>query len=116
MGILKCLFLDLDGERVTLIRSKGFTRYFYLKTQEKILRESLKSRPAVDKTLDNIRKDIQTVETKLDEFNQRLPKKKNIDEILKQVTHASSRAGVATTIVSTPAARAVAALMIADAR
>ena len=77
-----------------IIFHKGFTRYFYLKTQEKILRESLKSRPAVDKTLAGIQKDIQTVETKLDEFNQRLPKEKNIDEILKQVTHASSRAGV----------------------
>ena len=77
-----------------IIFHKGFTRYFYLKTQEKILRESLKSRPTVDRTLASIQKDIQTVETKLDEFNQRLPREINIDEILKQITHASSRAGI----------------------
>ena len=77
-----------------IIFHKGFTRYFYLKTQEKILRESLKSTSAVDQTLKGIQNDIQTVETKLDAFNKRLPREKNIDEILKQITHASSRAGV----------------------
>jgi Tfp pilus assembly protein PilO len=34
------------------------------------------------------------VEQKLDEFNKRLPKEKNIDEILKQITHASSSTGI----------------------
>ena len=77
-----------------IVFHKGFTRYFYLKTQEKILRESLKSTPTVNQTLKEIRSDIKTVETKLDEFNKRLPKEKNIDEILKQITHASSRAGI----------------------
>lgn len=73
---------------------RGFTQYFYLKTQEKILRESLKSSATVNQTLNDIQKDITTVEKKLDEFNKRLPKEKNIDEILKQITHASSSAGI----------------------
>lgn len=77
-----------------IIFHRGFTRYFYLKTQEKMLQESLKSTPQVDQALIEIRNDIQTVETKLTEFNKRLPKEKNIDAILKQITHASSRAGV----------------------
>lgn len=72
----------------------GFTRYFYLKTQEKILRESLKSTASVNQTLNEIEKDITAVEIKLEEFNKRLPKEKNIDEILKQITHASSSAGI----------------------
>ena len=73
---------------------RGFTRYFYLKTQDKILRESLKSTASVDQTLKDIQQDITAVEKKLDEFNKRLPKEKNIDEILKQITHASSSTGI----------------------
>lgn len=78
---------------------KGFTRYFYLKTQGKVLRESLKSTPTVDQTLNDIRNDIQIVETRLVEFNKRLPKEKNIDEILMQITHASTRVGVDLTLI-----------------
>jgi Tfp pilus assembly protein PilO len=73
---------------------RGFTRYFYLKTQEKILRESLKSTATVNQTLNDIQKDITAVEKKLDEFNKRLPKEKNIDEILKQITHPSASTGI----------------------
>ena len=73
---------------------RGFTRYFYLKTQDKILRESLKSTASVNQTLKDIQQDITAVEQKLDEFNKRLPKEKNIDEILKQITHASSSTGI----------------------
>ena len=73
---------------------RGITRYFYLKTQEKILRKSLESTETIDKTLRGFQKEIKIVQKKLNEFNKKLPKEKNIDEILKQITRASSRTGV----------------------
>lgn len=77
-----------------IIFHKGITRYFYLKTQEKILRNSLASASTVDQTLQGFQDQIQNIQIKLNEFNRRLPKEKNIDEILKQITRASSQSGV----------------------
>ena len=88
------LIIVLLGGAYLAIFHRGVTRYFYLKTQEKVLLESLKSASAVNHTLKGYQEQISVITKKLNEFNERLPREKNIDEILKQVTQVAVRTGV----------------------
>jgi type IV pilus assembly protein PilO len=77
-----------------LVFHKGIAQYFYLKAQGKVLQKSLESTATVDKTIKLLQEEIKNTQVKLDEFNKRLPREKNIDEILKQISHVASLTGV----------------------
>ncbi len=73
---------------------RGITRYFYYKNQEKVLQENLASNPQLDKTYAELQKRIESIQSILNDFNQRLPEGKNIDDILTQVYSAAAQAGI----------------------
>jgi Tfp pilus assembly protein PilO len=64
------------GAAYSAIFHRGITRYLYLKTQERVLGESLESTTAIDQKLQGFRDEIQAVQIQLNEFNRRLPKEK----------------------------------------
>ena len=77
-----------------LVFHKGITHYTYLKAQGEVLQKSLASTRTVYKTIEILKQEIKSTQVKLDEFNKRLPREKNIDEILKQISHVASLTGV----------------------
>ena len=77
-----------------LVFHKGIAQYFYLKAQGKVLQKSLESTATVDKTIKILQEEIENTQVRLDEFNKKLPREKNIDEILKQISHVASLTGV----------------------
>jgi len=78
----------LLGAYVVLFH-QGITRYFFMQTQEKLMQENLKGSAVSDITLQQMNNEVITIQTKLDEFNRRLPKEENIDQILEQIHSAS---------------------------
>ncbi len=77
-----------------LVFHKGITQYTYLKAQGEVLQKNLESTKTVHKTIKLLKEEIKSTQVKLDEFNKRLPREKNIDEILKQISHVASLTGV----------------------
>jgi len=72
----------------------GIMHYFSLKAQEKLLREQLGGTASIHQTLQGFQLAIDETETRLQNLHKRLPKETNIDDILQQITQASSRTRV----------------------
>ena len=73
---------------------QGITHYFSLKAQEKILRGQLGEASTISQALLEFQQAIRKTETSLQSLNKRLPAEKNIDDILQQITQASSETRV----------------------
>jgi len=82
-----------------LLFHQGISRFFYLRTQESMLKKNLGAAASLAHDSREIRSEIADIEHKLAEYNSRLPREKNIDDILRQIHGAAARAGMAITLI-----------------